>query len=51
MQSLLQGLPISAQSYSYPQASMIEQMVEAAGGADKLMAILFPSETPAASGG
>ena len=65
MQSLLQGLPISAQSYSYPQASMIEQMVEAAGGADKLMAILFPpapataapataapaTAAPAASGG
>jgi hypothetical protein len=47
MQSLLQGLPISAQSYSYPQASALEQMLKSAGGVSDLFKILFPSAEPA----
>jgi hypothetical protein len=43
MQSLLQGLPISAQSYSYPQASALDQMISGAGGVANLLKILFPS--------
>jgi hypothetical protein len=43
MQSLLQGLPISAQSYSYPQASVLDQMIGSAGGVANLLKILFPS--------
>ena len=42
MQSLLQGLPISAQSYSYPTPSVLDQMVQGAGGVAQLMKILFP---------
>jgi hypothetical protein len=43
MQSLLQGLPISAQSYSYPQASALDQMISGAGGVANLLKILFPN--------
>jgi hypothetical protein len=43
MQSLLQGLPISAQSYSYPQASALDQMISGAGGVANLLKILLPN--------
>jgi len=42
MQSLLQGLPISAQSYSYQQPSTLNQMLSSAGGISDLYKILFP---------
>ena len=63
MQSLLQGLPISAQSYSYPQQSLIEQITQGAGGVSKLLEMIFgpraaapataapATAAPAASGG
>ena len=41
MQSLLQGLPIAAQSYSYMQPSQLSTVLSTAGGIDKLYDILF----------
>lgn len=46
MQSLLQGLPISAQSYSYTEPSALDKILRGAGGINELFKILFPS-TPA----
>lgn len=42
MQSLLQGLPIAAQSYSYSQPSALAQILGSAEGIQKLYGILFP---------
>lgn len=46
MQSLLQGLPVQAQSYSYSQPSALSEILSGAGGLQKLYDIFFPS-TPA----
>ena len=40
MQSLLQGLPIAAQSYSYTEPSVLDQMLRSAGGVSQLIGIL-----------
>jgi hypothetical protein len=42
MQSLLQGLPIAAQSYSYMQPSQLSTVLSTAGGIDRLYEMLFP---------
>jgi hypothetical protein len=42
MQSLLQGLPIAAQTYSYSQPGVLSQMLGSAEGIKKLYEILFP---------
>lgn len=42
MQSLLQGLPIAAQQYSYTQPSAIAQMASGAQGLQQLYKIFFP---------
>ena len=42
MQSLLQDLPISAQSYSYPQPTMIEQLLKGGADAASLFDLFFP---------
>ena len=47
MQSLLQGLPLAAQSYSYSQPSALSEILGGAGGLRDLYNILFPSTTPA----
>lgn len=47
MQSLLQGLPISAQSYSYTEPSTLDKILRGAGGISELFKILFPSAAPA----
>lgn len=44
MQSLLQGLPIAAQTYSYSQPGVLSQMIGSARGIQELYDILFPSE-------
>jgi len=41
MQSLLQDLPIAAQSYSYMQPSELSSVLSTAGGLDRLYDILF----------
>jgi len=41
MQSLLQDLPIAAQSYSYMQPSQLSTVLSTAGGIDKLYELLF----------
>ena len=41
MQSLLQDLPISAQSYSYMQPSQLSTVLSTAGGLDRLYEMLF----------
>ena len=41
MQSLLQDLPISAQSYSYMQPSQLSTVLSTAGGLDELYKLLF----------
>tara|TARA_R110000824_G_scaffold159256_1_gene333489 strand:+ start:22 stop:885 length:864 start_codon:yes stop_codon:yes gene_type:complete len=43
MQSLLQGLPIEAQSYSYAQPSKLSNLLGTAGGMMELYETLFPS--------
>jgi hypothetical protein len=40
MQSLLQGLPIAAQSYSYMQPSQLSQVLSGAGGIQELFDLL-----------
>lgn len=51
MQSLLQGLPLQAQSYSYSQPSALSEMLSGAGGIQKLYKLLYPETAPAASTG
>jgi hypothetical protein len=49
MQSLLQGLPVAAQSYSYMQPSELSSTLSGAGGIMELFNKLFPSSaTPPA---
>jgi hypothetical protein len=46
-QSLLQGLPLAAQTYSYAQPSTLSEILGSAGGLQSLYKILFPSaDTP-----
>ena len=45
MQSLLQGLPIAAQSYSYSQPSQLSTVLSGAGGIMELYDLLFPGTT------
>jgi len=48
-QSLLQGLPIAAQSYSYAQPSALSDFLSGSGGVyDLLSKVFLPSETPPA---
>lgn len=47
MQSLLQGLPLAAQTYSYSQPSTLSQILSGSGGLMDLYDRLFPT-TPAA---
>jgi hypothetical protein len=42
MQSLLQGLPIAAQSYSYQQPSALAEFAGSASGLMELYNMLFP---------
>lgn len=51
MQSLLQGLPIAAQSYSYTEPSVLDQMLRSAGGVSKLIEILTGQGNAPATGG
>ena len=44
MQSLLQDLPISAQSYSYMQPSQLSTVLSTAGGLDRLYDMLFTDD-------
>jgi hypothetical protein len=45
MQSLLQGLPIAAQSYSYSQPSQLSNVLSSTGGIMKLYDMLFPGSS------
>ncbi|MDB4273866.1 hypothetical protein N9869_00940 [Algibacter sp.] len=47
MQSLLQGLPLAAQSYTYQQPTGLDELRQTAGGIQKLYDQLFGSSTPA----
>jgi hypothetical protein len=48
MQSLLQGLPIAAQSYSYAAPSALSEFLSGSGGVyDLLSKVFLPSEAPA----
>ena len=51
MQSLLQSLPVAAQSYSYMQPSELSSTLSGAGGIMQLFDRLFPSSAPPAAGG
>jgi hypothetical protein len=46
-QSLLQGLPLQAQSYTYSQPSALSEYLEGSGGMMALYRKLFPDTTPA----
>jgi hypothetical protein len=48
-QSLLQGLPLQAQSYQYSQPSDISAFTDALGTVDDVLDIVKPEETPPAS--
>tara|TARA_R110002126_G_scaffold132742_1_gene276724 strand:- start:2192 stop:3052 length:861 start_codon:yes stop_codon:yes gene_type:complete len=48
MQSLLQGLPIETQSYSYAQPSKLSNLLGTTGGMMELYDTLFPTEKKAA---
>jgi len=48
MQSLLQGLPIQAQSYSYAQPSTLSELASTSGGLSALYDKLFPNESKTA---
>ena len=45
MQSLLQGLPLAAQSYTYQQPTGLDELRQTAGGIQKLYDQLFGSDT------
>ena len=45
MQSLLQGLPISAQSYNYSQPSALSETLAGAGGLQKIYDMIFGGTT------
>jgi hypothetical protein len=44
MQSLLQGLPIGAQSYSYAEPSMLSEILGGAGGLQALYNLMYGKE-------
>lgn len=44
--SLLQGLPVGTTSYSYSQPNQLSELLNTAGGAQKLYDFLFKSDTP-----
>jgi|TARA_B110000285_G_scaffold118186_1_gene133907 hypothetical protein len=46
MQSLLQGLPLAAQSYSYQQPTGLSELGQSVGGVQKLYDQLFGGSTP-----
>jgi len=46
-QSLLQGLPLQAQTTTYQQPSALAEILQSAGGIRQLYDMLFPSTTPA----
>ncbi len=48
MQSLLQGLPIEAQSYSYAQPSALSELASTSGGLSALYDKLFPNTSKTA---
>ena len=47
MQSLLSGLPISAQNYSYSEPSFLSEMLSGAGGIGELYDILYGKKSEA----
>ena len=49
MQSLLQGLPLAAQTYSYSQPSTLSEILSGSGGMMDLYKRLFPDAAPAAT--
>ena len=51
MQSLLQGLPLAAQSYSYSQPSTLSSILSNTGGILDLYNRLFPTTAPATTSG
>ena len=50
-QSLLQGLPLQAQSYTYSQPSALSEFLQGSGGISELMKMLYPDDAKAASTG
>lgn len=50
-QSLLQGLPLQTQSYSYSEPSALSQLLNTAGGVQELYDKLFPSTSSKTSAG
>jgi len=46
MQSLLQGLPVQAQAYTYSQPSALSEFMTGAGGLQQLYKMLFAPSTP-----
>jgi hypothetical protein len=48
-QSLLQGLPLAAQTYSYSQPSALSEILSGSGGIMDLYDRIFPTEKPAAT--
>lgn len=46
MQSLLQGLPVAAQTYSYAQPSALSEILSGAGGIKDLYDAIFGGQTP-----
>ena len=51
MQSLLQGLPLAAQTYSYSQPSALSQILSGTGGVMDLYNKLFPDANATSTGG
>ena len=51
MQSLLQGLPLAAQTYSYSQPSTLSQILSGTGGIMDLYNRLFPDANTSNTGG
>lgn len=51
MQSLLQGLPLQAQSYTYAQPSQLSEMLSSAGGLRDLYNVIFGSGTTGGTSG
>jgi len=49
MQSLLQGLPLAAQSYTYQQPSQLTSLMNTAGGIQNLYSSIFGNDAPAAN--
>jgi len=49
MQSLLQGLPLAAQSYTYQQPSQLTSLMNTAGGIQNLYSSIFGNDAPTAN--